>query len=290
MSVAASRNSPKYGVIVIGAMKAATSTICAFLERNDAVYMAPGVEPNYFCWDANYAKGHKWYENLLAGRRHEAICAEGSNNYACCVLYPDTAARMAAYNPDMKIIYMVRNPLARIVSAWIQNRADKGDDVPSTLDAAVQQMPDIFVGQSRYWHNLTQYREHFCDDQIFIGFTEDLYRDPDRFYTDLCAFLQIAPPAPLQVGGAAHLNKSVGKRVPSQAYSALKRLPLAGLFKALLPTSFKALLRTRILTRKVIDRPVFSPDVRADLVKILGPDAAALLAHCRKPADFWSVG
>lgn len=54
-----SENYPTF--LVIGAMKAATLTVCAYLEDHPEVYCIPGREPNYFSHDSNYKKGLEWY-------------------------------------------------------------------------------------------------------------------------------------------------------------------------------------------------------------------------------------
>lgn len=271
-------------VIVIGAMKAATSTVCAFLEDHPDVFMVPNCEPNYFSHDDNFAKGPEWYAGFLRARGSERLSGEGSNDYAARDMYPDAAARMAAYNPSLKIIYMVRHPLKRISSAWVQNRTDTGDSVPPTLDRAVLEMKARFVGQSRYWHNLTPYREVFGDDQIFIGFMEDLNRDPSAFFAQLCAFLSIPATEKVERG---HLNKSAGKRMPNQTYTALRRLPFMATMKAMFPKTIVQAVKSGFLTRTVEKPPQFSDKVKADLIRQLQPDAQALLAHCGKAPDFW---
>jgi hypothetical protein len=270
--------------MVIGAMKAATSTVSAYLEDNPEIYMVPRAEPNYFSHDENFARGAGWYAGFLAGHGTERLCGEGSNDYAARDLYPETAARMAAYNPQARIIYMVRHPLERIVSAWIQNRADCGDDVPPTLDTAVREMTDRFVGQSLYWHNIRPYQQHFDPKQIFVGFMEDLNRDPEDFFARLSEFLGIPCTYKPERG---HLNKSAGKRVPTSAYTAVNRLALTGLAKQILPKGFRTLVKERVLSRPMTEKPRFSPAVRAGLVDRLRPDAEAFLAHYGKPRDFW---
>lgn len=269
--------------IVIGAMKAATSTVCAYFEDHPDVYMVPGGEPNFFSRDENYAQGVAWYHQNLAPRAGEQLAAEGSNHYSARALHPDCAARMAAYNPNLKIIYMLRHPMERIVSAWIQNRVNKGDGVPPTLDRAVQEMPDVYVGQSQYWHNLEPYRAHFDDAQIFVGFMEDLNRDEAGFFAGLTDFLGIASHE-VQRG---HLNKSAGKRVPTRAYSAINQSPIVRSLKGFFPKGIRQQVKTRLLSKPVDRKPEFSPAVRADLVAILKPDAQAMLAHCGKADDFW---
>jgi len=272
--------------IVIGAMKAATSTICSYLEDHPDTYMVPRAEPNYFSRDENFARGDAWYDAHFAPRTTETLCGEGSNGYSWRNLHPETAARMTAYNPDMKIIYMVRHPIDRIVSALLQRRTNSGDAVPATLDRAVREMPGEFVEQSRYWFNLAPYRDHFGDDRIHIAFMEDLNRDPQAVFDGVCDFLGVARFARDE---GNHQNRSIGKRMPSRAYTAVNRIPGIGLAKRLVPGGLKQLVRTRLLSRKVTEKPRLSADLRAELAAHLRPEAEALLDHCGKPRDFWRL-
>ncbi|MGZ2260291.1 sulfotransferase family protein [Roseobacter sp. A03A-229] len=271
--------------IVIGAMKCGTSTVCAYLEDHPEVFMVPGAEPNFFSHDENHAKGTAWYEaEYFADRGGARLAGEGSNNYASLARFPQTVTRMAAYKPDLKIIYIVRHPLDRIVSAWIQRRRDAQDNVPPTLDRAVTEMPEMFVDQSLYWKTVETYRAAFGPDRVFVGFMEDLKADPETFFTALCDFLQIAPVAQAKRG---HLNKSAGKSIPSPLYTRVNQLPGMRALKRLSPTPLRHWLKERFLTQKITDRPAFSEPVLAQLQAQLDPDSAALLAAYGKSADFW---
>lgn len=273
--------------VMIGAMKCATSTVSAYLEDHPDVFVSPGAEPNFFSDDANWAKGPDWYAEFFRDRADERLCGENSNDYASCLEHPLAAERMHAYCPDAKIILMVRHPVARIMSAWVQNRIDHGDAVPPTLERAIAEMPDRFVGQSLYWQALSSYRAHFPDDRIFIGFMEDMQADQPAFMARLCDFLGV-PPAPEIKRG--HVNPSQGKRLPGKGYSTLRRVPGAKALARLLPRDIKRRIKDRLLSRKLDDKPRMSPQVRADLEALLREDSAALLRHCGKPADFWTPG
>lgn len=274
----------KPGFIIIGAQKCATSTVTAYLEDHTDVFMIDGFEPNFFSHDDIYANGETWYDAHFDGNTEGLIAGEGSNNYAARDMYPDAARRMAAYNPDLKLIYMVRHPMKRIVSSWIQYRVDDGDLIPSSVDKAVQEMPDMFVGQSLYWHNLQPYFEHFPKENIFVGFVEDMSRDPDAFFAALCAFLGVEPTTVER----AHLNPSAGKKVPTGLYTTVNRLPLIGLLKSLLPKGLKTAVKDNVLSAKASDIPDFSDAVRAQVLAKVTPDAEALLVYCGKPKDFWT--
>jgi hypothetical protein len=246
--------------------------------------MAPNAGPNFFSFDDNWAKGPDWYDHFFEGRGNEKICGEGSNGYTHDGIYPHSAERIVEFCPDAKLIYIVRHPVQRTIAAWIQKRANQGDKVPATLDGAVLEDPDHFVGASLYWRQINRYRAHFPDDRIFIGFMEDLKADGPAFMARLCAFLDIAPTEALE---RPHVNPSVGKRVPSELYTAVRRLPGVKNLARLMPKGPKQWLRTRFFSKKLDERPRFSPKVLARLEAELAPDAAALLAHCGKPADYW---
>ena len=273
------------GFIIIGAMKCATSTVTAYFEDHPDVFMIPGFEPNFFCDSDVYAKGTDWYDSHFAANTDGLLAGEGSNYYAARDMFPGTAERMAAYNPDLKLVYMVRHPMKRIVSSWIQYRADGGDTIPATVDRAAQQMPDMFVGQSLYWHNLQPYFDHFPKENIFIGFVEDMARDPDAFFADLCGFLGVQPSSVERT----HQNPSAGKKVPGRAYSVVNKLPFVGLAKRLLPKGLKTAVKDNMLSSSASDVPDFSDSVRREVLRQIAPDSSALLEYCGKPTDFWEL-
>ncbi|RLJ36216.1 sulfotransferase domain-containing protein [Litoreibacter meonggei] len=270
--------------IIIGAMKCGTSTISAYFEAHPDVFMPSNFEPNYFSRDEIYAKGAEWYEAHFAARDGETMAGEGSNNYASGDRFPESATRMAAYNPDMKIVYIVRNPLERIISAWIQSRADSGDNVPPTLDRAVRERPELFVDQSLYSRNLARYEAVFPKEQIFVGFMEDMKTDPDAFFLRLTDFLGVAHAPQLKPG---HVNPSAGKVVLSPRYTKLRQLPLMDMLSRLSPRGFKRFVKQTFFSQKLSQHPTFSPDAHREIVSRLQTDATLFLTAHGKPEDFW---
>lgn len=273
--------------LVIGAMKCASSTVCAFLEDHPEIFMVPRAEPKFFSHDEYWARGPQWYhDTFFAGAGEARLAGEGTNAYASGALHPHAAERIAGFVPDVRLIYMVRDPLKRIASAWVQNRVDSGDRFPPTLDAAVRAMPDLYVDQSLYWRNLSLYRAHFPDAQIFVGFMEDLDRDPQGFFRSLTDFLGVSPAVQIERG---HVNPSEGKAVPTALYSRVNRNPLTALFKRLTPKGLRSAVKRRLLSGSARDVAVMSPAVRAETLAAVRDDALTLLAHCGKPADFWPL-
>ena len=277
-------DTPKMNVVVIGAMKAATSSVCAYLEDCPEVYMVPGSDPNYFSDEDQFARGVGWYESLLAERTTERLCAEGSNDYAARRLFPDAAERMYAYNPDMKIIYMARHPIARIISHWLQNRSDMGHVTAPIVDEAIEQRYDFYVSKSLYWENLQMYRNWFDDRQIFVGFLEDLHADQDAFYSSLTKFLGIEPTEQVLRG---HQNKSADKKVASPLLNNLLNNPAVKMLKPLVPRKMKNFIRKDVLVQKAPKAVTLGPAAHASVMETVAEDSRLFLQYCKKPEDFW---
>lgn len=271
--------------LVIGAMKAATSTVCAYLEDHPETYCVPHCEPNYFSHDHIYAYGKEWYLRFFEGHTNVKHRGEGSNYYSARALYPHAAERIFALNPNIKIIYMVRDPIKRILSAWIQRRADAGDRAPPTVDDAIRQQRDDYVGQSQYFYNIQPYLELFPKENIFLGFMEDLSSDSGAFWLQLCQFLDIQE-SPVQ---RAHVNPSLGKKVPSRLYTTLNKFPLVKYAKIVTPNSLKSHMKALMMTEAASPDVAISPAVFSEIREILEDDARKLLDYAGRPYSFWDL-
>jgi hypothetical protein len=271
--------------LVIGAMKCGTSTACAFLEDHPDVFMVPSSEPNFFSIDTNYATGVDSYEKLFDAARPLQLKGEGSNSYSSGQAASQSAARMAQLYPNLKLVYLVRHPVTRIRSEWVQRRVQNGDSCPATLDLAIQTQPDYFLGKSLYWQNLSHYRNHFSDDQLFVSCLEDLSTDRVGFFERLCGFLEIENMTEVKRG---HVNPSSGKVVPTELYTKVNRVPGLSLLKSLLPKGLKSKVKSTLLSKPVDEIPDFSPAVYAQLVDAVRDDSAKILDHLGKPTDFWT--
>lgn len=271
--------------LIIGAMKSATSTVTGFLEDHPETFVPPYFEPEFFARDEVWALGQDWYEAHFADKQGARLCGENSNMYTNNAVAPYCAERIARLYPDIKLIYIVREPISRTRSAWYEIRTHSGDVAPPTLDLAVRDKPETYVDCSLYWKQLSAYRAHFSDAQIHIAFMEDLKTDSAAFFEGICSFLDIAVPEAAPERG--HLNKSSQKKIPSQAYSTLQKNPVVRLGKLFAPKGLKKLIKNQILSKSPKDLPDFSPEVLAELRETYREDARAFLAHTGKPQDFW---
>ena len=276
-------------ILVIGAMKCATSSICNFLERHPDIYFLPHEEPNFFSNDDNWAQGLEAYrQRFAAGEGYERI-GEGSNSYTNVQLYPDAVARIRATIPDVRLIYSVRHPVDRIASAWAQLRFQSPDQISHDINRAVREQPDRLLGPSFYWRQASAYLEHFSKDRLWVGFLEDLKADERAFYASLCAFCGIGFTDDL-LAEDSWKNKTGEHNILGAEYTAIKSAPGVEMVKKLLPKELISAVKKRMEKKTPTTKELLAildlPDaVRRDLKE----DARAFLQFAGKPEDFWTI-
>ena len=105
--------------VIIGAMKCGTTTLASQLGAQPGIFMSTPKEPNFFSDDAVYAQGIGWYRRLFDPAPDGTLRGEASTHYTKLPTYPDTTTRLSETLEDPKLIYLIRDPMARAVSHYI---------------------------------------------------------------------------------------------------------------------------------------------------------------------------
>ena len=100
--------------IIIGQMKCGTRALLEYLKLHPDMAVA-NHEIVYFT--KFYEKGHEWYRNQMPLSTPGQITVEKSPAYC---MSPRTPLRILALNANSKVILVVRDPVDRSVSDWIQ--------------------------------------------------------------------------------------------------------------------------------------------------------------------------
>jgi len=197
------KNNPN--LFVIGASKCGTTSLWHMLNSHTNVFMSKPKEPWFFSF-SDYKKKMEWYHGLFKDVKDEKIIGEASPIYSETTLIPEIPKRLYDYNPNAKIIYIVREPISRLKSVWQQTLSsghwykqkykDYTDvEVPKMsrkFTNAVFSYP-AFLEATKYWTHLNNYRNYFDDKNILLLFFEDLRDKPEIVYEQLCNFLEIEP-------------------------------------------------------------------------------------------------
>src|SRR5687768_751449 len=123
--------------VIIGAMKCGTTSLHYYLAEHPDVCMSEVKETNFFVAELNYARGLPWYESLFP--RRAAACGEASPVYAATWRFAGIPERMHAVLPRARLIYIVRDPVERMVSQYKHTfaRGEEHRTLSVALEAAL---------------------------------------------------------------------------------------------------------------------------------------------------------
>lgn len=276
--------------IVAGINKCGTTTLCSLLDNHPKVFFSTNKEPFFFSSD-NYADHWPDYCALFDGARADQLCGEGSTFYSTHDLEVRSRDRILLHYPEVRLIFIVRNPLRRIESSYREFHHSGPyfgiNDVPFDIGEALQRFPQL-VEDSRYWTRLQNYRARVPDSRIHVVFLEDLKRDPAAVMAGCFRFLGLAPVA--ASGAKRQLNAGEDKLFDTPLLRKLRNAQWFGPRLARVPLARQDAVFRRIGLRRPFPpghRIVWPADTLAWLMARIGDDAGQLLAHCGKPADFW---
>lgn len=276
---------PNY--LVIGAPKCGSTTLSSLLAAHPEIYMVPH-EVGFFALDEKYKKGISWYEELFLPGENLKCIGENSNYYTMKEIYPLAFERLLNYFDikNLKLIYIVRNPLERIESFWIEKRSHGGEDVHYDFNIAVKKNRDWLLDVSNYWRQLEPFRKHFSDEQILVMFLEDLKVDQYQTMYECYSFLGVDPKIASNLS-SERLNPFEKKKVVKPFKSRLRELQGYRLVVSLLPMTIRRFLSDKLFMQKVASRPQWNPETKAWAIQELAEDTHKFLEYCGKPVAFW---
>jgi Sulfotransferase domain len=210
------------GFLLVGTKRGGTTSLYHYLlGHRDVLPMFPARRLKgtaYFT--ANYSHGQRWYLSHFAtapyrqlretATRRPVITGESSPSY---LFHPLAAERIAAELPSVKIIIMLRDPVARAYSHYWE-RVDNGVETLSFADALKAEdtrvAPDLermqhdplFFGEAHdsysyrargvYGPQLQRYLDHLPSEQVLFLSSDDFYQDQQSVFDQVAAFLKIS--------------------------------------------------------------------------------------------------
>jgi hypothetical protein len=265
---------------VVGAGKAGTTSIYAYLDQHDQIFMSPLKETNYFSLEMrpeNFDESMRpridqeladlrqyllsdmrekrfgglisdWNDYLLLFKNaaDESAIGEVTPHY----LWSESAPRLiAAQIPRAKIIISLRNPIDRAFSQYLhmltagaaRKTFREQIRVSSSHANARISMDWPFLEFGLYYEQVKRYLSFFPSAQVHISFHEELQHDPAGLMSRLFAFLGVDPD--FKVDTSRRLNEP---RVPRFG-AAVAMLREAGIWPYLskwVPVSLRPRLRS----------------------------------------------
>lgn len=198
--------------IVIGAMKTGTTSLFHYLRDHPQVFMPWRKELHFFSHDANWERGVSWYEDQFANASPGQRVGEASPSYSKCHLFPATSDRLAEVIPKARIIYLVRDPVTRLQSQYLDMLKYATETRSITKAVATY---DDYIHTSCYGMQLEPYVKKFGTERILVETSERLRADPISVVKRVLRFLDVDPAAMPRLK-PIEANRSADKRIPSR--------------------------------------------------------------------------
>jgi len=279
--------------LLIGAMKAGTTSLYHYLNAHPQVATPRYKAPEFFVAEANWHRGIDWYRRQFPPVGPEVLAVgEASNVYTKYPRFQGVPKRIASVLPEVRLIYAVRDPLARMRSHY-QTRVAEGSEKAPFAEAVFADR--IYLDYSRYALQIEQYLEHLPRDQLLVITAEDLRESRDATMQGVYEFIRVDPAlAPANLDREFYQTKDRSHSlIPLRVRKGLKRrFPATRRFKELESDVNRAVRR---LTRRGEQRPaaampfVVPDDVRARLVAELEDDVSRLRTYMGPDFDGWGI-
>lgn len=211
---------------VIGAQKAGSTALYEYLKKHPAIIACNIKEHHFFSCDNRYEQGFEFYRSLFPQKTRGKLTFDASPSY----LHNEKACeRIWKYNPQAKIIILLRDPVKRAYSAWnmyrkryMENREWFFDnwlnycsqdnvsyrrrtdaqlyDFRAYIEAEMQAdkcSNEIFeapiVPLGRYYHQVVRYQQRFPRENILIIESESFYNQTAARMNQVFCFLGLPP-------------------------------------------------------------------------------------------------
>lgn len=278
-------------LLVIGAGKAGTTSLHYYLGMHPEIAMSRVKEANFWHlpdWRARL----DWYESLFDPNAR--LRGESCPSYTVHPVAPGVPRRIREVIPDVKLIYLVRDPVARFVAHYSQHLVNSKED--RTLSEAVESAlnggdaPHGYLAASSYGAQLEQYLEHFPPASLHVIDNVDLKERRRETLQDAFAFLGADPGFDTERFDHV-LNEEKDQVRFGKLGRRIRKSRPARAMRAYVPYEVRRPVTSRIrrLMAEPVVRPELGDDERRALESRLKPEADRLRELTGKPFPAWSV-
>lgn len=176
-------------LIVIGGLKCGTTSLHHYLNLHPQVSMSRPKELNFFVKELNWPLGTGWYGSHFDPGA--TVRGETSPHYTDRPRLGGVAERMQEVVPHARVVYMVRDPIDRILSHYLHNVGGGYEDRP--LEEALAQTDSAYVDRSRYAFQLEPYLQAFGPERVRVISREDLKVERAETMRSMFEFVGVDP-------------------------------------------------------------------------------------------------
>lgn len=295
--------------LIIGAQRAGTTSLYRYVGQHPAVFVSPVKETNFFAADWSAIESEDLgaskasirdvnaYRHLFQGSEHCEARGEASPSYLSAVGAPD---RIHGLVPDTKLIVLLRNPIERAYSRYLQARL-KGREQAPTFEEALDHQSRLldqeawlpwkhgfvtYYDGGMYAKHIERYWTYFAKGQLGVWLYDDLRSDTAKVCAEVFDFIGVDSAYEVQterfnasgVPRSALLDRAI--RAGRNTTPAVKRW-----VRRWMPDSFHS--RVRSAHNRNFEKPQMKSDTRAHLVEVFRADVERLQRLIGRDLSHW---
>ncbi len=268
-------------LLVIGAMKSGTTSLHDYLSVHPDIFMSTPKEIHYYA-DEFFSKwNEEKYKNFF--RTDKKYAGTSPQSYTKChnKYYQHIPERIHKDTPDVKLIYIVRDPIERYKSHVLESYyCDVMEDILYSKESG------HYYKTSLYAFQLEKYLEFFSMKQIHIVELEELQSNPLDCMNEIFTFLGLEP---LQNGDpfTEIKNTADSKGIPK----VIRQKMIYRLAKKIHFPAYQKLARkfsSKFMSKQVV-KPQLSEEEMTKLKALFREDTQKLRSLTNKKFDKWSI-
>ena len=194
----------KVEFLICGAQKGGTSALHSYLKQHPCVHMAKGKELHFFDNELKFKQNdtsnfYAEYHARFEPKDPRAICGEATPIY---MYWYNCPKRIFTYNPSMRLIMILRNPVSRAYSHW-NMEFERGREKNSFEEAILNEDSRIrsarplqsrnysYVDRGYYTDQIRRMYSYFDKQQVLIIRNDELRESPDETMDKVFKFLEV---------------------------------------------------------------------------------------------------
>jgi len=191
--------------LIAGVQKGGTFSLYRLLERHPQVSLSKSKEVHFFDDEADVdwsSPCYDQYHRNFPRSREDKVRGEATPIY---IYWPGALERIRAYNPDIKLLLLLRDPIERAYSAWCHQRR-KGRE-PLSFSAAIREGRERVTDAKGFGNRHFSYVERgfyeaqvrhaldlFPAANVLLLDSRKLSRDPGSLVVQAARFLGLDAP------------------------------------------------------------------------------------------------
>lgn len=194
----------KIDFIIAGTQKGGTTALDYYLRKHPEIGMAKNKEAHFFDNENNFSKStvnYSNYHNCFNFKDKKTVYGEATPIY---MYWKTSCKRIWEYNPKIKLIFILRNPIERAFSHW-NMEYDRGTD-KETFSYAIKnetlRTKEAYPLQHRiysykdrgyYSKQIKRLKAFFNENQLMFIKYEDFKTNQESVLKEIFSFLEVSP-------------------------------------------------------------------------------------------------